>query len=118
MFGLKRVLVEWGFQRASVRVDTDAATVKVGGETAVTVSVIGSNLHCEWGETWRVWRELHESEELKSLLEKTARRGACLPTGLDTCSIVLNAAGHEHAMRQDNCPSPLGMWRGSRSLSL
>eukprot|EP00972_Heterocapsa_arctica_P051057 7505817-Heterocapsa_arctica.AAC.1 len=44
LFAFKRTLVEWGFARSIVRVDTDAANVKVGGELALSAKCVGGQL--------------------------------------------------------------------------
>ena len=55
LLGLKRQLVEWGFARASVRVEVDGPSkdLKVEGKVVLTVSCVDGVLVCEWGETWK-----------------------------------------------------------------
>ena len=51
---------------------TDASPyeVSVGGEHALTVSVVGNSVKKEWAETWANWKELHEHDGLKELEDK------------------------------------------------
>ena len=44
LFGLKKLLVGWGFVESGVRVDMEEWFLKVGGELVVSVSVGG----CGW----------------------------------------------------------------------
>ena len=72
LFGLKRVLCEWGFNRPIVRINTDMLDLKVGGEEVVAVKVAEGKLQCNWAGEWKNWKELHESSELKFILDKAA----------------------------------------------
>jgi hypothetical protein len=75
LYGLKKQLVEWGFARASVRVEVDgpSKTLKVEGKEVLIIKCEGGEILCEWVETWRVWQDLHESTEMKALADKCTR---------------------------------------------
>ena len=70
LFGFKRQLVEWGFQRSIVRIDTDALNMKVGSELAVTAGVANGRLQCQWHGAWATWEDLHGSSELDVMMKK------------------------------------------------
>ena len=70
LFGFKRTLVEWGFARSTVRVDTDTSSVKVGGELVLTVKIVGGRINCTWHGAWAEWADLHDSPELKDIVDK------------------------------------------------
>ena len=75
LFVLKKQLVEWGFERRCVRVDIDgpAKTLKVGGETVLTVTCTDGRLVCEWEAAWQLWNDLHESPQFKAIFEKCSK---------------------------------------------
>ena len=53
-----------------VRVDTDAANVKVGGELALSVKSVDGRVVSTWHGAWAEWDDLHRSPELKEIVEK------------------------------------------------
>ena len=72
LFGLKKVLVGWGFAKACVRVDTAERNLKVGGELVVSTSVVGGRLRHAWHGSWATWAELHQSDEVVQLGRRVA----------------------------------------------
>ena len=70
MFGFKRTLVEWGFARSIVWVDTDTSSVEVGGELVLTVKIVGGKTNCTWHGAWAEWADLHDSPELEDIVDK------------------------------------------------
>jgi hypothetical protein len=52
LFAFKRPLVDWGFARSIVRVETDTACVKVGGEHALSVKNVDGQITCAWHGAW------------------------------------------------------------------
>ena len=70
LFAFKRTLVEWGFARSIVRVDTDTASVKVGGELALTAKSVGEQINCTWRGAWAKWADLHDGPDLKDIVDK------------------------------------------------
>ena len=68
LFGLKRMLVEWEFQKNSVHVDTNLQTLSVEGKLIVKVEVKDHKLIANWvDEDWRIWRELMEDPKFVQL---------------------------------------------------
>ena len=67
--------MQWGFARASVRVEVDGPSkhLKVEGKEVLVVKCVDGGILCEWAETWKVWEDLLESPELKALTEKCTR---------------------------------------------
>ena len=72
LFGLKRVLVEWGFNRGVVRVDTTAGSLTVAGEQVVASMVVGGRLQNSWCGAWADWAELHQATEVVELGRRAA----------------------------------------------
>ena len=70
LFGLKKQLVEWGFSRSEVRVDSNTGKLTVGGEEAVTAKAATGAISYQWHGAWKDWADLHNSPELKGLAEK------------------------------------------------
>ena len=71
LFGLKKLLVDWDFPKASVRVDDELFVMSVGGQAVLQVSVVKGCLELDWKcEEWRDWKELLTSEELCKLREQ------------------------------------------------
>ena len=70
LFGFKKLLVDWGFGRAEVRVEIETASLKVGGALAVSAEVRAGELCLRWHGLWTQWTELHEDPEFKVLTAK------------------------------------------------
>ena len=81
LWGLKKLLVEWGFEKRTVRVEVEGPTkfMKVGGKMVVTTFVVDGELHCEWAEGWKVWEDLHQNEAFIELFKKAEK----MVTGAD-----------------------------------
>ena len=62
--------MEWGFGRAEVHVETETASLKVGGALAVSAAVREGKLCLSWHGLWTQWGELHDSPELQALTQK------------------------------------------------
>ena len=72
LFGLKRVLVNWGFNKGIVRVDTSSASLAVAGEQLVVSTVVAGKLHNAWFGAWAGWAESHEAAEVVELGRRAA----------------------------------------------
>ena len=71
LFDFKKPLVEWDFTKASIRIEEDSLTMKVGGESVLEVSLLDNKLSLNWvADEWKSWNELQESPELASLISK------------------------------------------------
>ena len=62
------MLVDWNFEKRSIRVGTDTCTLSVAGEEIVKADVKDFCLHLRWchGE-WERWEELQGAPELASV---------------------------------------------------
>ena len=71
LLNLKKQLLQWGFAPASVRANIDGPSknLKVEGKIVLTVKCDDGCLICDWGETWKVWEDLHKSTELQTLID-------------------------------------------------
>jgi len=71
LLGLRRQLLEWGFEKNAVRVDEDTMVMKIGGVPVLSASVLESKLVLKWlDESWKHWDELQKSLELQDLIQK------------------------------------------------
>ena len=63
--------MEWGFARASIRaiIDGPSKILKVEGKEVLTVTCVDGCLICGWADTWKVWDDLQQSAELKTLVD-------------------------------------------------
>ena len=61
---------EWKIPHTVHVMDGVPYPVRVGWELAVTAHLVQSILTYEWDVEWAVWKELHDSLELKDLLRK------------------------------------------------
>ena len=68
LFAFKRMLVEWNYDKAAIKIDTDTCSLKVGGTEVLRTRVENFTLHTQWcdGE-WEQWEELQSAPELASL---------------------------------------------------
>ena len=76
LFGVRKMLITWGGREWGLRVEVAGPTkfLKVGGKVAVTASVVDGELHCEWADDWKVWEELHASQEMTDLFGKVIKK--------------------------------------------
>ena len=58
-----------------MRVDVDGPekVLKVEGKVVLTVSYSDGRLLCDWEETWKLWNELHDSIEYKTIFETCSK---------------------------------------------
>ena len=58
-FALKRLLIEWGFARGSIYVDTSLLLLTVEGKSVVQAIVKDYELDVQWlSDEWSQWQEL------------------------------------------------------------
>ena len=73
LFSLKRILVDWNFNKSIVRIDTETNAMKVYDKQILKVTVVEGEMMYEWEEEWRVWAELHDSHEMKELVVRVEK---------------------------------------------
>ena len=83
LFGLKKALVAWGYNKAKVWVDEQAQTLTAVGELVVTAGVesetgasdsaTARKLKCDWAGRWGTWGLVQNSPELKELQDQAAQ---------------------------------------------
>ena len=65
------MLVEWGFGKSSVYVNTDTGTLSVGGKEVLKVSAHDFVLTLSWCDgQWEQWEDLQTSMELSALKQR------------------------------------------------
>ena len=75
LLGLRWQVGEWGYSKKAIKVDEKALTLKFNGKEVVQVKVQPDKLHIEWLDPkWAVWKELHESVEIKTLIEAASKK--------------------------------------------
>eukprot|EP00973_Karenia_brevis_P074606 10368334-Karenia_brevis.AAC.1 len=67
LFGLKRLLVSWGFK--GVRVETEDTTLAINGIVICSAKSENNQLKLTWAKAWADWKELHEDKELDDLIK-------------------------------------------------
>ncbi len=71
LFKLKKLLIGWGFQKRAIQLSEDTYVMKVGDMPVAKMTAYDGNLNLEWlNDEWEHWQELHDSEELQTLLPK------------------------------------------------
>eukprot|EP00959_Pyramimonas_sp_CCMP1952_P093123 1949096-Pyramimonas_sp.AAC.1 len=55
LFALKRLLVDWNYDRKCVWVDIPSKTLYVGGERVISTGVEGMDLITDFGEGWVIF---------------------------------------------------------------
>ena len=79
LFALKKILIseEWGYDPGCVYADVDGPfkTLKVKRKEVLRVSVVDGELCLLWESAWKNWIELHDSQEMKTLIEKISKMG-------------------------------------------
>ena len=81
LFAVKRLLVDWGFEKRSLWVDTDAGTLWLGDEVVVAACVRDRRLALDYGTDWQDylsspdWRELEETANQKLSKGGAATKG-------------------------------------------
>ena len=75
LLGLRWQLGEWGFNKKAIKVDIESGTMKVEGKLGATARVEQDNIKVSWNDqTWGEWKELHDSAELKELIDAGTKR--------------------------------------------
>ena len=70
VFGAKRVMTEWGYDKAAIWADPDKGMLSVGGEKVMSAKLEGKTLKMEYGPGWEEF--LHDDAkhpEWKNLLQ-------------------------------------------------
>jgi hypothetical protein len=68
LFGFKRMLVDWGYNKRAVWVNTDSKALSVAGKEIVKVSVQDRQLVLQWCDSeWQQWEELQTATELTKI---------------------------------------------------
>ena len=85
LFGFTRMLVDWGYNKSCIKIDTNTATLSVAGTSILKASVTDYVLTLSWCDgQWEHWSELQVSPELRELKhnsqEKLERAKASVPS--------------------------------------
>ena len=75
LFGIKRMLVQWGYNKHAIHVDTTKGTMNVAGKEVLKVVVQDFVLTLTWSDgQWEQWSALQSAPELSSLKEASQGR--------------------------------------------
>ena len=75
LFGPKRLLTSWGFNKGCLNVDVDSYGFSVEGTQVLKVNVFDYELHLDWlDEQWAPWKELIDDQEFQNLVEAAATK--------------------------------------------
>ena len=68
LFGIKRMLVQWGYNKPAIRVNKDTRTLSVANQDIVKATVVDFVLRLEWCDgQWEQWQDLQSSPDLSSV---------------------------------------------------
>ena len=68
LFGMKRMLVEWGFNKKAINVIDASNTLAVEGEPILTAGVESDTLKMKWlAKSWEEWKDLTEAVQFQDL---------------------------------------------------
>ena len=71
LLGLRRQLIIWGFSRRAIRVKDDSLSMTIEGKPILTATTCSDQVTLDWQDhTWKEWKELQDSAELKLLLDR------------------------------------------------
>ena len=71
LFGIRRLLSQWGYSKACINVDTESSTIQVAGTTVAKVVAKHSQLKVEWlDKEWAAWPALQTAPEFSELTTK------------------------------------------------
>ncbi len=71
---MKKVLLDWGYDRKAVWVDEDDLTLKVGTEVALTVCVVEKKLNVEYGDGWYEYLRSDEFDKVITDMDEKLRK--------------------------------------------
>jgi hypothetical protein len=76
LLGIRWQLHEWGsLDKKVIKVDVPASTMTVQGKPVASVEIEDCQLKISWlDDTWKEWKELHDSEEVKGLINTGNKR--------------------------------------------
>ena len=69
LFGLKRILSTWDFDKRSVYVDKDASKIYVAGNEVCSCVVKNAIMEITWTGKWKEWRDLHADADIRKLIQ-------------------------------------------------
>ena len=71
LLGLRRQLINWGFNRRAIRVKDDTLSMTIEGKPILTATTSSDQVSLDWlDQTWKEWKELQDSAELKLLIDR------------------------------------------------
>ena len=75
LFALKRMLVDWEYDKGCIHVDREARTLSVSGTRVLEVAVEDHILKMKWcdGE-WEKWEDLQSAQELATIKKDTQEK--------------------------------------------
>ena len=70
LWGLRKFLVSWGFDKSLIEVCADTQEIKIEDCSSVKTKVEAKNIEYEWYPAWKSWVEFQSSSELrKSMID-------------------------------------------------
>ena len=69
VFGVKYLMVGWGFEKSSIWADPDDATVRVGDDLVAVASVHGKELTVTYGAEWEDYLKHSDYPEFKKIVD-------------------------------------------------
>eukprot|EP00973_Karenia_brevis_P002607 355575-Karenia_brevis.AAC.1 len=79
LFGLRKQLIEWQFDKRALSVDVDTKMIKYDGNLICGPTISNGRFFANFSSTWRNWKEFYDSTEIQSLMAKAQQsldRGA------------------------------------------
>ena len=64
LFATKRLLVQWGFNKSALWVDTNLLTIYIGAEEILHAKVSNNELHIQYAEGWKEYLDSPEWKEM------------------------------------------------------
>ena len=75
ILGLRRLLINWGFERRNLKVDDYIPLLSVGGSPVVSAKIVEHRLKIDWLDpTWESWEELQKADMFLELVSTANKR--------------------------------------------
>lgn len=69
LYGLRKLLLAWGFDRRAIQIDEVSMILKVGECQVVSTKIIDGKFEHQWHMSWAQWKEFQSHDDVKKLLQ-------------------------------------------------
>ena len=76
LYGLRKLLLTWGFDKRAIAVDEIQMLLKIGDCQVVNTEVINGKFICNLRSLWLQWKDFQNDTDVKNLLQVAADKSS------------------------------------------